>query len=62
MKTKNERKNKHLTYKDRSIIQEFLMYGRSFTAIANRIHKDRTTIAKEASLPSIVMSTLAYSM
>ena len=50
MKAKNEKKNKHLTYKDRSIIQEFLMYGNNFSAIANRIHKDRTTIAKEVKL------------
>lgn len=42
-----EKKNKHLTYKDRCVIQEFISYGHSFTSIANRIHKDRTTIAKE---------------
>lgn len=41
------KKHKHLTYKDRSIIQEFLTYGHSFTTIGKRIHKDRTTIAKE---------------
>lgn len=47
MKTSNKRKNSHLTYKDRSIIHEFLNYGYTFTAIANRIGKDRTTVAKE---------------
>ena len=44
---KNQKKNLHLSYKDRCIIQEFLTYGYSFTAIANRIPKDRTTISKE---------------
>ncbi|RHM67677.1 helix-turn-helix domain-containing protein [Mediterraneibacter gnavus] len=44
---KNLKKNLHLSYKDRCIIQEFLTYGYSFTAIANRIQKDRTTISKE---------------
>ena len=41
------KKNLHLSYKDRCIIQEFLTYGYSFTAIANRIQKDRTTMSKE---------------
>ena len=40
-------KNKHLSFEDRCIIQEFLDYGYSFTRIGNRIHKDRTTVAKE---------------
>lgn len=40
-------KNKHLTFEDRCIIQEFLDYGYSFTQIGARLHKDRTTIAKE---------------
>lgn len=40
-------KNKHLRFEDRCIIQEFLDYGYSFTRIGNRIHKDRTTVAKE---------------
>ena len=43
----NNKKYAHLTYKDRSTIHEFLNYGYSFTAIGNRIHKDRTTVAKE---------------
>ena len=30
-----EKKNKHLTYKDRCVIQEFISYGHSFTSIAN---------------------------
>ena len=47
MKKNNEKKYLHLTYKDRSVIHEFLNYGYSFTAIGNRIHKDRTTVAKE---------------
>lgn len=40
-------KNKHLSFEDRCIIQEFLDYGYSFTQIGARLHKDRTTIAKE---------------
>lgn len=47
MNKSSEKKYSHLTYKDRSIIHEFLNYGYSFTAIGNRIHKDRTTVAKE---------------
>lgn len=40
-------KNKHMRFEDRCIIQEFLDYGHSFSAIARRLNKDRTTIAKE---------------
>ena len=40
-------KNKHLHFEDRCIIQEFLDYGYSFSKIAIRIKKDRTTVAKE---------------
>ncbi len=40
-------KNSHLTCKDRCIIHEFLNYGYNFTAIENRLHKDRTTISKK---------------
>ena len=40
-------KYKHLTFEDRCVIQEFLNYGYNFTQIANRIKKDRRTIAKE---------------
>ena len=40
-------KNKHLTLENRLVIQEYLEYGYSFTAIGNVIHKDRSTIAKE---------------
>ena len=42
-----DKKYSHLTYKDRCVINEFLNYGHSFTAIGNRIHKDRTTVSKE---------------
>ena len=45
--TFKDKKNSHLTYKDRCIIHEFLNYGYNFTAIGNRLHKDRTTISKE---------------
>lgn len=50
----NEKKYRHLTYKDRSIIHEYLNYGESFTTIARRLHKDRTTIAKEIRLHRFV--------
>ena len=40
-------KYKHLSFEDRCVIQEFLNYGYNFTQIANRLHKDRTTISKE---------------
>ena len=40
-------KYKHLSFEDRCTIQEFLNYGYNFTQIANRLHKDRTTISKE---------------
>ena len=54
MKKSNEKKYSHLTYKDRSAIHEFLNYGYSFTSIGNRIHKDRTTVAKEVKLHRFV--------
>ena len=54
MKKSNEKKYPHLTYKDRSVIHEFLNYVYSFTSIVNRIHKDRTTVAKEVSLHRFV--------
>lgn len=44
---KNLKKNLHLSYKDRCIIQEFLTYGYSFTAIANRIQKDNFSRCKQ---------------
>ena len=44
---KNLKKNLHLSYKDRCIIQEFLTYGYSFTAIANRIQKDNSSRCKQ---------------
>lgn len=40
-------KNKHLTFKDRCTIQEFLTLDCTFTEISKRIKKDRTTISKE---------------
>lgn len=44
MKTK---KYKHLSFEDRCVIEEFLNYNYSFTKIANRLKKDRTTISKD---------------
>ncbi len=40
-------KYKHLKFEDRYVIQEFLNFGYSFTAIANRVGKDRRAISKE---------------
>lgn len=40
-------KYKHLKFEDRYVIQEFLNFGYSFTAIGNRIDKDRRTVSKE---------------
>ena len=42
-----DKKFKHLTFEERCVIHEFLNNGHSFTEIANRIHKDRTTVSKE---------------
>ena len=41
------KKYQHLSYDDRCIIQQFISFGRSFTEVSNRLHKDRTTISKE---------------
>ena len=41
------KKFNHLSYDDRCIIHQFVSFGRSFTEISNRLHKDRTTISKE---------------
>ena len=50
-------KNKHLSLENRCIIQEFLDYSYSFTAIAKRIGKDRTTIAKEVKAHRFLIGT-----
>jgi hypothetical protein len=42
-----ETKNKHLTFDDRTEIQECLNRGMTFKAIARRIGKDPTTVSKE---------------
>ena len=44
---KNAKKNKHLSFEDRCVIEEFLNNNYNFTQIANRIGKDRTTVARE---------------
>lgn len=44
---KNAKKNKHLSYEDRCVIEEFLNNKYNFTQIGNRIKKDRTTIARD---------------
>ena len=42
-----EKKYKHLSLEDRCVIEEFLNNNYNFTKIANRLGKDRTTIAHE---------------
>lgn len=42
-----EKKYKHLSLEDRCVIEEFLNNNYNFTQIANRLGKDRTTIAHE---------------
>lgn len=44
---KNAKKNKHLSFEDRCVIEEFLNNNYSFTKIANRISKNRTTVARD---------------
>ena len=44
---KNAKKNKHLSFEDRCVIEEFLNNNYNFTQIANRLAKSRTTIARE---------------
>ncbi|MBQ3141878.1 MAG: IS30 family transposase [Bacilli bacterium] len=44
---KNAKKNKHLSFEDRCVIEEFLNFGYNFTKIANRLAKDRTTISRD---------------
>ena len=40
-------KYKHFKFEDRYVIQEFLRLNYSFTAIANRLKKDRRAVSKE---------------
>ena len=41
------KKYKHLSFEDRCTIEDFLNNNYNFTKIANRIGKDRTTVAHE---------------
>ena len=43
----NEKKNKHMTLEDRIEIQECLHKAMSFKAIAKRVGKNPTTVARE---------------
>lgn len=40
-------KYKHFKFEDRYVIQEFLKFGYNFTAIGNRLGKDRRAVSKE---------------
>lgn len=44
---KKAKYNKHLSFEDRCVIEEFLNNNYNFTKIANRIGKDRTTVARD---------------
>lgn len=44
---KNAKINKHLSFEDRCVIEEYLNHNFNFTQIANRIGKDRTTISRD---------------
>ena len=44
---KKAKYNKHLSFEDRCVIEEFLNYNYSFSKIANRLGKNRTTIARD---------------
>ena len=48
--TMNEKKNKHMTLKERTEIQDCLYKRMTFKAIASLIEKDPTTISKEVKL------------
>ena len=54
---KNAKKNKHLSFEDRCIIEEFLNNNYNFTQIGNRIAKDRTTIARDVKSHRFLRST-----
>ena len=43
----NTKKNKHLSFEDREMIEKGLRQGLSFKAIAAEVGKDPTTISKE---------------
>ena len=44
---KNAKKNKHLSFEDRCIIEEYLNHSFNFTQISNRISKSRSTISRD---------------
>lgn len=56
---KNAKKNKHLSYEDRCVIEEFLNNKYNFTQIGNRIKKDRTTIARDVLKHRFLRTTLS---
>ena len=55
-------KFKHLSFEDRSTIQDFLNFGYNFTQISNRISKDRTTVAKEVKKHRFLKSKISSSL
>ncbi|MBE6147567.1 MAG: IS30 family transposase [Firmicutes bacterium] len=44
---KNAKMNKHLSFEDRCVIEEYLNHNFNFSQIANHINKYRTTIARD---------------
>ena len=51
------KKYKHLSFEDRCTIEDFLNNNYNFTKIANRIGKDRTTVAHEIKKHRFLRST-----
>lgn len=58
---KNAKKNKHLSFEDRCIIEEYLNHNFNFTQISNRIHKDRTTISRDVKKHRFLRSNISPS-
>ena len=58
---KNAKKNKHLSFEDRCVIEEFLNNNYNFTQIANRLSKSRTTIARDVKKHRFLRSSFSSS-
>ena len=52
-------KYKHFKFEDRYVIQEFLRLNYSFTAIANRLKKDRRAVLTAPSQTNLLTSAMA---
>lgn len=54
---KNAKKNKHLSFEDRCIIEEMLNSNYNFSQIAKYIYKDRTTVSRDIKKHRYLRST-----